>query len=179
MKRKHKNEIIEHLKFLITQAEERIKLVDTKASIIVAFYAVLLGSNKYFIKIISFYEISIGYCYLIVALLLISFYFLILTIRPVKKWGLIWDFKSKDNTKSKMSFWMESEQHVDDFSIKKIPDILSNYQLLLKEISKRRIVKYRNYRRSMYFLRIALFLLIPALLKIAIKSFYIVTIVQR
>lgn len=164
----------EHLKFLINQTEERIKLVDTKASIIVAFFALVLSSNSYFQNVVLTYNIPIWYCYLIILFLLFSFFFLILTIRPVKNWKILWDFKKnkKNETTNEVSFWIETEKQADNFDINNVSDLESNYQKLLIELSKRRILKYKNYRRSMWFLRIAIFSLVPCLIIIVIKSLY-------
>ena len=75
----------EQLKHLINQTEERIKLVDTKSSIIIAFYGILLSSNEYITHIIYTYSIDITYGYIIICLFFLYFIFLVLTIRTVKK----------------------------------------------------------------------------------------------
>jgi hypothetical protein len=163
----------EHLRFLINQTEERIKLVDTKASIIIAFFALMLGSHEYLQSVVTLYEIPIFYCYVFIGLLFCSFLFLILTIRPVRKWKILWDFKcnKKSKVKTDRNFWIENERQAVAFDINKIVDIESSYQILFRELTKRRILKYKNYRRSMWFLRIAFISLIPILVIIIIRTY--------
>ena len=163
----------ERLKYLINQTEERIKLVDTKSSIIIAFFGILLSGNNYLRTIVTTFNINILYCYFIISLLFLSFIFLILTIRPVKKWAIFWDFKKKTtgNQVSQSGFWIENEKQADNFDINRITDFKNEFLNLFIELSKRRILKYRHYRISMWFLRLTIISLIPCLIYIFIKSF--------
>lgn len=98
---------------LIEQTEGRISLVDTKASIILAFYGILLTSHKFFIGLHEKYFTELWISYTIVVLLFISGIFLVLTLKPYLRWYkyFLWTKTSNELTftqaiKEKfMNFW--------------------------------------------------------------------------
>ncbi|MCU4173741.1 hypothetical protein [Carboxylicivirga sp. N1Y90] len=137
-------------------------MVDTKASILIAFFAILFGSNELIKSLISFFSVPTLINVILGILLLLSFIFLILTIRPVKGWQLLWDFKKsgKKERATNNSFWLMSESQVDQFNFDHIFNYNESYLILFKELCKRRILKYAHYRRSMWFLRTSIIVFI-------------------
>ena len=165
-----KKEKIDHIRFLINQTEEI--MVDTKASIIVVFFAILLGSIENLQGVVTKYSISLVYSYSFIALLLLSFIFLVLTIRPITKWKFLLDIKLTCNKKEEISLWVENNYQAKNFKIEQIQDIEESYQEMLKNLLTRRVLKYKYYRFSMIFLRFALMSLANPLYIILTNTYY-------
>ncbi|WP_445381233.1 hypothetical protein [Robiginitalea sp. IMCC43444] len=66
----------------IQQNESRIALVDTKVSIILASYGILLTSNEYLNGVLTLLDIPAEICYIILVLILLSVFFFLNTLRP-------------------------------------------------------------------------------------------------
>lgn len=166
----------DRLQFLINQSEERVKLLDTKAAIIIAFYGILLSSNEYFQNVVTFYNISIYLCYSVILLLLVSFILLVFTIRPIRLFsGSIQLMQKKQKKKNRQSekskLWINSKGKLKDFDIKGITDFEDELEKFFKNLSEKRILKYNYYRYSMLFLRLAFIPFTICLIIILCKSF--------
>ncbi|PZX46940.1 hypothetical protein [Algoriphagus chordae] len=153
----------EDLKFLITQTENRIQIVDTKASIILAVYGILLTSYQMFYDLINKVDLIL-YCNIIIGLLFISSVFLIITIRPFKKFFDY--FKWGKNSNDSNDFWITKIDDAEKFSYSDIKDSDLAFENMFKFVAERRVLKYNYFRVSMWFLRISLFLFIYPLVKI-------------
>lgn len=138
---------IDHIKFLIEQNENRVKIVDTKASIIIAFYGVFLHiiiENYSFIKL--HYIIPLFFEFIFFVFYFISFCFLILAIKPIT-------FFACNNEFGKSNFWVKSSFELNKFKINdNIEDLKQDYLILYKKLAFVRIWKYRYFNLSITFL---------------------------
>lgn len=155
-----KNE--ERIIFLITQTEERIKIVDTKAAIILAFYGILLSCASFFKTLITNNDINHFLLYIFFFLILTSTIFLILAIRPVTKFLSFFGFSK--NKKNSNGFWITKIEDINNFNLMEISNPVKAFEEMFKELTKRRILKYRLFRIAMWLLRLAFFLITLAVL---------------
>jgi len=152
----------EDLKFLITQTENRIQIVDTKASIILAIYGILLTSYQMFNDLINKVDL-IFYCNIIVILLFLSAVFLIITIRPFK--NKLDYFLWTKNKKKSDDFWITEIVDAKNFKYSNIENSNLALEKMFNLVSERRILKYFYFRISMWFLRISIFMFLYPLAK--------------
>lgn len=159
------------LQFLIAQVEERIRLVDIKSSIILAFYGILISNNDLFLNILKKYHISLLISYLILLLFLLSVFFLIITIRPVKTFVEYFFHRQRNESKD---YWITRIEDAENFNIQNVKDHLLACQELYIELQKRRINKYKFYRCSMWTLRLILILVFLIFIKMAVINFELI-----